>query len=75
MPKPSIQHELNPIENQTTERYAPNPADPETRARLAYELWLQRGSPDGSPEEDWFQAERLLESGAGAGTATARAKS
>jgi DUF2934 family protein len=27
---------------------------------LAYELWLKRGCPIGSPEEDWFQAERLL---------------
>ena len=44
-------------------------------AKLAYELWLQRGSPEGSPEEDWYQAERLLESGAAAGAAVARAKS
>jgi hypothetical protein len=27
---------------------------------LAYELWLKRGCPIGSPEEDWFQAERAL---------------
>jgi hypothetical protein len=26
---------------------------------LAYELWIKRGCPIGSPEEDWFQAERL----------------
>jgi hypothetical protein len=26
-------------------------------AALAYELWLQRGCPFGSPEEDWFRAE------------------
>ena len=26
----------------------------------AYELWLQRGCPQGSPEDDWYQAERLL---------------
>ena len=29
-------------------------------AKLAYELWLRRGSPEGSPEEDWFEAERFL---------------
>lgn len=27
---------------------------------LAYLLWLERGSPSGSPEEDWFQAENQL---------------
>ncbi len=26
----------------------------------AYELWLERGSPAGSAEEDWREAERLL---------------
>ncbi|MDQ6675682.1 MAG: DUF2934 domain-containing protein [Acidobacteriota bacterium] len=28
---------------------------------LAYRYWLERGSPDGSSEEDWFRAERELE--------------
>jgi hypothetical protein len=32
-------------------------------ARLAYLHWLERGSPIGSPEEDWSQAERDLKSG------------
>jgi hypothetical protein len=27
----------------------------------AYELWLQRGCPQDSPEDDWYQAERLLQ--------------
>ena len=30
-------------------------------AALAYELWQARGCPDGSPEEDWFKAERKLQ--------------
>jgi len=30
-------------------------------AKLAYELWLQRGSPEGSPEHDWFSAKSLLQ--------------
>jgi hypothetical protein len=35
-------------------------------AALAYELWQARGCPDGSPEEDWFQAAAQLRSRAGA---------
>lgn len=30
-------------------------------AALAYELWKSRGSPEGSPEVDWFQAEQQLQ--------------
>lgn len=29
-------------------------------ARLAYSYWEARGCPHGSPEEDWFRAERGL---------------
>jgi hypothetical protein len=37
-------------------------------AKLAYQYWEERGRPFGSPEVDWFRAERvvyesLLESG------------
>jgi hypothetical protein len=32
----------------------------------AYELWEQRGCPEGSPDEDWYMAEREIE-GAKAG--------
>jgi hypothetical protein len=32
----------------------------DTIAILAYDLWLKRGCPVGSAEEDWFQAERAL---------------
>jgi len=33
-------------------------------AKLAYELWSSRGCPDGSPEQDWYEAERILKGGA-----------
>ena len=29
-------------------------------AALAYQLWLDRGCPVGSPEQDWLQAEDQL---------------
>jgi len=29
-------------------------------AALAYALWRERGCPEGSPEKDWYQAQRLL---------------
>ena len=32
-------------------------------ANLAYALWQQRGSPEGSAEEDWKEAETRLRAG------------
>lgn len=32
-------------------------------ARLAYQLWLERGCPQGSPEVDWERATQLLSFG------------
>jgi len=43
----------NPIEE-------PVVVDSSSIAALAYQLWHARGCPDGSPEIDWFQAEREL---------------
>jgi hypothetical protein len=37
------------------------PTDQDNLAALAYRLWEERGCPEGSPEEDWFQAERQLQ--------------
>jgi len=37
--------------------------NPDLVAQLAYRLWEDRGRPDGSPEDDWFQAEELLRAG------------
>jgi hypothetical protein len=43
-------------------RQGSEPAKPthESIASLAYALWLQRGCPEGTAEEDWFRAEREL---------------
>ncbi len=37
-------------------------SDPEHKAiaELAYRLWIDRGSPVGNPEEDWYRAEEEL---------------
>jgi hypothetical protein len=40
------------------------PAGSDAIAKLAYELWLSRGCPDGSPEQDWYEAERILKGSA-----------
>lgn len=32
-------------------------------ANLAYALWQQRGSPNGSPDQDWFEAEKIIQTG------------
>jgi ABC-type sugar transport system substrate-binding protein len=34
-------------------------------AALAYQLWLERGSPHGSHDEDWLRAEEMLRGEAG----------
>jgi hypothetical protein len=34
--------------------------DPNLIRHRAYELWLERGAPDGSPDHDWMSAEREL---------------
>ena len=30
-------------------------------AALAYEFWQVRGCPEGTPEDDWFRAEKEIE--------------
>jgi Protein of unknown function (DUF2934) len=37
-----------------------NTPTPEQIAALAYQLWQQRGCPDGSPDVDWLKAEAEL---------------
>jgi len=43
-----------------TETDFPGTPDQDQIAALAYALWEARGCPEGSPEEDWFQAEQEL---------------
>jgi len=51
--------ELVREEKRTTQ--APEEGRPqENIAVLAYQLWIERGCPIGSPEDDWYEAERQL---------------
>ncbi len=47
-----------------TDEARPATAEPDASeiASLAYKLWMERGSPDGSDQEDWYRAERMLKS-------------
>jgi len=48
------------ISSQSARIGRPGPDNQEEIAALAHVLWQARGCPDGSPEEDWFQAKRKL---------------
>ncbi len=50
-PKKTAAREPEAVTTTTTEK---------SIAALAYQLWLGRGCPVGSPEIDWFQAEEEL---------------
>ncbi len=65
-----------PVQQRTESRQALSPqasapahaldaATPPTEevAALAYQLWIERGSPHGSHDEDWYRAEQQLRNG------------
>ena len=43
-----------------TQNVMSEPANQGEISALAYELWIQRGCPLGSPEVDWFRAKEEL---------------
>jgi hypothetical protein len=45
---------------QTSQLRAKVVPEPEDIARLAYSYWEERGSTDGSSEDDWYRAEEEL---------------
>lgn len=58
-----ISPQYAPLQTGSQERIHPTDietAPQEEIAALAYELWLDRGCPLGSPEEDWLRAEQEL---------------
>jgi hypothetical protein len=52
--------ERNSSAVQATETSSLARPDEREIADLAYQRWVERGCPQGSPEEDWFEAEREL---------------
>jgi Protein of unknown function (DUF2934) len=46
----------------TSKSSSPAQLNEQDVANLAYQRWVERGCPQGSPEEDWFVAERELQS-------------
>ena len=60
---PAICPTIDPGDQAEREPAAPGKdLEEEDIAALAYELWQARGCPDGSPDEDWYQAVEILRS-------------
>jgi hypothetical protein len=59
-PKSAVQRHRKAAGPVTVVETPINNARTEDIARLAYSLWEARGRQDGSPEEDWLQAEQQL---------------
>ena len=49
-------------EKRSMENRSRLPVDHEMVQAMAYQLWLQRGCPTGTEQEDWFRAEKELTS-------------
>lgn len=59
----SVQRDLSKRSTKTTsEAQSARTATREEIAQLAYAIWQQRGCPEGSAEQDWFDAERQCRS-------------
>jgi len=48
------------LHQDATQNVISEPGNQAEISALAYELWIQRGCPLGSPEVDWFRAEEEL---------------
>jgi hypothetical protein len=62
--KTSNFEQLDPVDatDQTADGPSVTPVNQVDVAELAYQRWVERGRPQGSPEDDWFEAERELRS-------------
>ncbi len=53
------EHVVHSSENMHNSAQSAQPTEEET-ALLAYQLWQARGCPEGTPDEDWLNAEQQL---------------
>ena len=63
--KPSNGDRVEPVgapAELTSKSSLPAPLNEQDVANLAYQRWVERGCPQGCPEEDWFEAEQELQS-------------
>ncbi len=56
----AVAETLNEPMETTGQALTSEPDSHDKIAALAYEFWIQRGSPVGSPEDDWFRAEEEI---------------
>lgn len=59
-PKPAEEMTNSSIAQLADAVGAPVVFDPREIEERAYQSWIERGCPMGSPEEDWYRAEREL---------------
>jgi len=60
-PAPAVEPETQSSQKlQETASSSPLEFSHERCSELAYSLWQQRGCPEGSADQDWFEAERQL---------------
>ena len=60
---PKYSKRLHEVTVDDTPGVSAMPPDHTQIQALAYWLWLERGSPVGSPEVDWYRAEEELRTG------------
>jgi len=59
MPMHKASDAVRGAENNSADHSGDDAAFSKDIAALAYFLWMDRGCPDGSPDQDWFRAEEL----------------
>lgn len=60
MTTPEFEEEKHHASDAAIEEQVDASLEEDDVARLAYHFWLERGGPEGCPEEDWYRAEQEL---------------
>lgn len=62
----NVELESDPVAIHGTEQKSDEPLNETAVAELAYRLWVENGCPQGSADNDWYEAEKELRSGTAA---------